>query len=78
MPIVKYAPFADTEDFPTGLRLFQDSINRLFSEDGVKTRPWAPAVDILESGVTDRSSVTSPSRIRWMQSTSRRPTKPEC
>jgi HSP20 family protein len=49
MPIVKYAPFADVEDFPTGLRLFQDSINRLLSEDGVKTRPWAPAVDILET-----------------------------
>src|ERR1700729_2796832 len=49
MPIVKYAPFAETEDFPTGLRLFQDSINRLFSEDGVKSRPWAPAVDILET-----------------------------
>jgi HSP20 family protein len=49
MPIVKYAPFAETEDFPTGLRLFQDSINRLLSEDGVKTRPWAPAVDILET-----------------------------
>src|ERR1700733_7049766 len=49
MPIVKYAPFADTDDFPTGLRLFQDSINRLLSEDGVKTRPWAPAVDIVET-----------------------------
>jgi HSP20 family protein len=49
MPIVKYAPFSETEDFPTGLRLFQDSINRLFSEDGVKTRPWAPAVDIMET-----------------------------
>ncbi len=49
MPIVKYAPFADTEDFPAGLRLFQDSINRLLSEDGLKTRPWAPAVDILET-----------------------------
>jgi HSP20 family protein len=49
MPIVKYAPFAETEDFPTGLRLFQDSINRLLSQDGVKTRPWAPAVDILET-----------------------------
>src|ERR1700678_2666503 len=49
MPIVKYGPFADTEDFPTGLRLFQDSINRLLSEDGVRTRPWAPAVDIVET-----------------------------
>ena len=49
MSIVRYAPFADTEDFPTGLRLFQDSINRLLSEDGVKTRPWAPPVDIVET-----------------------------
>jgi HSP20 family protein len=49
MPIVKYAPFADTDEFPTGLRLFQDSINRLLSEDGGRTRPWAPAVDILET-----------------------------
>jgi HSP20 family protein len=49
MPIVKYGPFTDTEDFPTGLRLFQDSINRLLSEDGVKARPWAPAVDIVET-----------------------------
>jgi HSP20 family protein len=49
MPIVKYAPFSGIEDFPAGLRLFQDSINRLLSEDGGKTRPWAPAVDILET-----------------------------
>jgi HSP20 family protein len=49
MPIVKYSPFADLEDFPAGLRVFQDSINRLFSDDAVKTRPWAPAVDILET-----------------------------
>jgi HSP20 family protein len=49
MPIVKYAPFSDTEEFPAGLRLFQDSINRLLSDDSVKSRPWAPAVDILET-----------------------------
>jgi HSP20 family protein len=49
MPIVKYAPFADLEDFPAGLRLFQDSINRLFSEESGKARPWVPAVDILET-----------------------------
>lgn len=49
MPLVKYGPFADTEEFPAGLRLFQDSINRLFSEDGVQARPWVPAVDILET-----------------------------
>ena len=41
--------FPKLKSFPSGLRLFQDSINRLFSEDGVKARPWAPAVDILET-----------------------------
>jgi HSP20 family protein len=34
-------------DFPTGARLFQDAVNRLFSEPAA--RPWAPAVDILET-----------------------------
>jgi HSP20 family protein len=48
MSIVKYSPFAGLEDFPTGLRLFEDTINRLFT-DGGSTRPWAPAVDILET-----------------------------
>ena len=48
MPIVKYNPFADTEEFPTGLRVFQDTINRLLSDQAV-SRPWAPAVDILET-----------------------------
>lgn len=48
MPIVKYTPFADVEDFGTGMRLFQDSINRLFS-DQTTARPWTPAVDILET-----------------------------
>ena len=49
MPIVKFAPFVDTEDFPAGLRLFQDSISRLLSEDGIQARPWSPAVDIVET-----------------------------
>ncbi|SRR5260370_11339399 len=48
MPIVKYAPFADTDDFPTGLRLFQDTVNRLLSDQST-ARPWAPSVDILET-----------------------------
>jgi len=48
MPLVKYTPFADIDDFPTGLRLFQDTVNRLLSEP-TTTRPWAPAVDILET-----------------------------
>jgi len=48
MPVVKYSPFLETEDFPTGLRLFQDTVNRLLSEPN-NARPWAPAVDILET-----------------------------
>ena len=46
MPIMKYNPF-DTEDFPTGLRLFQDSLSRLLSEP--TSRPWTPPVDIYET-----------------------------
>jgi hypothetical protein len=38
-------PFSEV-DFPTGIRLFQDAVNRLFSEPPA-TRPWAPPVDIL-------------------------------
>ncbi len=48
MPIMKYTPFnTELEDFPTGLRLFQDSLSRLFSEPA--SRPWSPAVDIYET-----------------------------
>jgi HSP20 family protein len=49
MATVRFAPFANTENFPAGLRLFQDSINRLLSEDGIQARPWSPAVDIMET-----------------------------
>jgi HSP20 family protein len=48
MPIVKYNPFVDADEFPTGLRLFQDTVNRLLS-DQATARSWAPAVDILET-----------------------------
>ncbi|HLK18508.1 MAG TPA: Hsp20/alpha crystallin family protein [Bryobacteraceae bacterium] len=48
MPVVKYSPFVDNEEFPAGLRLFQDTVNRLFS-DQTTTRPWAPSVDIFET-----------------------------
>ena len=48
MPLVKYAPFTDSEDFPAGVRIFQDTINRLLS-DQTATRPWAPSVDIFET-----------------------------
>jgi HSP20 family protein len=48
MPVIKYNTFSpDVEDFPAGLRLFQDSLSRLFSEPA--SRPWTPAVDIYET-----------------------------
>lgn len=47
MPIMKYKPFADLDDLGSGLRLFQDTVNRLLDQPG--TRPWAPAVDIFET-----------------------------
>lgn len=43
----KYSPFADFETFPAGLRLFQDSVNRILSEPS--GRPWVPSVDIVET-----------------------------
>jgi HSP20 family protein len=48
MPITKYDPFSEFTEFPAGVRLFQDAVNRLFSEP-VTTRPWAPPVDVLET-----------------------------
>ena len=48
MSMIKYSPFTDLEaGFPNGLRLFQDSVNRLFAEPNA--RPWVPAVDIQET-----------------------------
>ena len=48
MPMIKYGPFqSESDDFPAGLRLFQDSLSRLFSEPAA--RPWSPAVDIFET-----------------------------
>ena len=48
MAVTRYNPFsADFEDFPAGLRLFQDSLSRLFSEPA--SRPWTPPVDIYET-----------------------------
>jgi len=47
MSLIKYTPFADFETFPVGLRAFQDSVNRLFTEPN--GRPWVPPVDIKET-----------------------------
>jgi HSP20 family protein len=46
MAIVKYAPFSGFEPFP-GLRAFEDTMNRMFSEPN--GRPWIPAVDVKEN-----------------------------
>ena len=47
MPVIRYSPFnTETDEYP-GLRLFQDSLSRLFSEPA--SRPWTPAVDIYET-----------------------------
>ena len=48
MAITKYNPFADSEEFAPGIRLFQDTVNRLFAEGG-SARPWSPAVDVFET-----------------------------
>jgi len=48
MPMVKYGPFqGEIDEFPAGLRLFQDSLSRLLSEPA--SRPWTPPVDIFET-----------------------------
>ena len=47
MALTRYNPFPELEDFPTGLRLFHDSVSRLFSEPGSRT--WTPSVDIYET-----------------------------
>lgn len=47
MATIKYNPFAEIEDFPAGLRVFQDTVNRMLSDNGA--RPWSPAVDIFET-----------------------------
>jgi HSP20 family protein len=44
MPVVKYQ---DLDDFPMGLRLFQDTVNRMLDQNAA--RPWVPAVDIFET-----------------------------
>ncbi len=48
MTLTRYNPFRELDDMMTPLRLFQDSVNRIFSE-GAATRPWTPSVDIKET-----------------------------
>lgn len=46
--IMKYRPFDDFAEFSSGLRLFQDTLNRMLSDEA-SGRPWVPPVDILEN-----------------------------
>ena len=45
---IKYNPFADFDQVGAGLRLFQDTVNRVLTESA-SGRPWLPAVDIVET-----------------------------
>ena len=47
MAIMRRKPFAEFDDLGSGLRLFQDTVNRLLTEP--TSRPWTPSVDILET-----------------------------
>jgi len=46
MAVVKYS-LPEVDDFPVGLRLFQDTVNRMLNQS--TSRPWVPAVDIFET-----------------------------
>jgi HSP20 family protein len=46
MAAVKYN-LPDIDDFPAGLRVFQDTVNRLLDRN--TSRPWSPPVDIFET-----------------------------
>jgi HSP20 family protein len=46
MSLVRYTPFAGYETLH-GLRVFEDTMKRLFAEPN--GRPWVPAVDIKET-----------------------------
>ena len=48
MALAKYDPFREALDFPAGFRSFADTVSRMLSEPR-SGRPWAPAVDILET-----------------------------
>ena len=47
MTLTRYQPF-DLDDFAPPMRLFQDSVNRIFSEASTN-RPWTPSVDVKET-----------------------------
>ncbi len=48
MTLTNYKNPFGIDDFPAGLRLFEDSVNRLLSQQPA-ARPWTPSVDIFET-----------------------------
>lgn len=49
MALSRYSPFETEENSGnSGIRLFQDAVNRMLNESG-GSRPWAPPVDIFET-----------------------------
>jgi len=46
MTLLKYSPFSDVDDMP-GFRQMQETLSRFLNEPN--SRPWTPAVDILET-----------------------------
>ena len=46
MALVRYTPFGELDPF-SGMKAFEDRINRLFAEPN--GRPWVPPVDIIEN-----------------------------
>ena len=46
MTLLKYGPFGDVDDMP-GMRQMQETLSRFLTEPN--SRPWTPAVDILET-----------------------------
>ena len=47
MTLLKYQPFGDVDDMP-GLRQMQETLSRYLTTEP-SSRPWTPAVDILET-----------------------------
>ena len=45
---MELARFNAYNDFPAGVQLFQDVVNRFLSDQN-QVRPWSPAVDIFET-----------------------------
>ena len=45
---MELARFNAYRDYPAGVQIFHDAINRLLSDES-QVRPWSPAVDIFET-----------------------------